>query len=131
MKQTKTQHEAKPHFLDNKVNTLFLILGGFFIANAIIAELIGIKLFSVEGVLGIPAFNWTIFGVEGIGLTMTAGVIIWPIVFIMTDIINEYFGIRGVRFLSFLTVDLIIYVFVAVLVAIVVFPDAWWQFESG
>ena len=131
MNKTNTKQGSKPHFLDNKVNVLFLILGGFFVSNAIIAELIGIKLFSVEGILGIPSFDWTILGVENLGLTMTAGVIIWPIVFIMTDIINEYFGIRGVRFLSFLTVGLIIYVFIAVFIAIIVVPDPWWQFESG
>ena len=119
------------NILSNKVNRLFIILGGFFIANAIIAELIGVKLFSVEGILGIPSFNWRIFGVENLGLTMTAGVIIWPVVFIMTDIINEYFGIRGVRYLSYLTVSLIIYVFIAVLIAIWVAPDTWWQFTSG
>lgn len=117
--------------IQNKQTRLFLYLGGFFIANAIIAELIGIKLFSVEAVLGFAPFDWTIFGVEHIGLTMTAGVIIWPVVFLMTDIINEYYGSRGVRFLSILTVILILYVFLAVLIAIWVSPNTWWQYESG
>ena len=117
--------------LSNKVNRLFFILGGFFIANAIIAEIIGTKLFSVEGLLGIDRFDWTIFGVENIGLTMTAGVIIWPVVFIMTDIINEYFGQKGVRFLSNLTAVLIIFVFIAIFTAIHVTPDLWWQNQSG
>ena len=117
--------------LSSKVNKLFFILGGFFIANAIIAELIGIKLFSVERLINIAPFDWTIFGVEHIGLTMTAGVIIWPIVFIMTDIINEYFGQKAVKFLSYLTVGLIVFVFVAVFMAIWVAPDLWWQNTSG
>lgn len=117
--------------LSKKQNKLFIILAGFFIANAIIAELIGVKLFSVEAILGIPSFNWTILGVDGLGLTMTAGVIIWPVVFIMTDIINEYYGMRGVKFLSFLTVGLIAFVFVVLFIAMWVAPDAWWQFESG
>ncbi len=117
--------------LSKKENRLFLILGGFFITNAILAEMIGVKLFSVEGQLGIDPFNWTILGVENIGLTMTAGVLIWPIVFIMTDIINEYYGIKGVRFLSFLTVVLIAFAFVVLFMAIHVAPDQWWQFESG
>ncbi len=117
--------------LTSKVNRLFFILGGFFIANAIIAELIGSKLFSVERVLGLQPFSWTILGVENIGLTMTAGVIIWPVVFIMTDIINEYFGKRGVRFLSYLTVGLIVFSFVAIYIAIHAAPDLWWQDVSG
>jgi len=111
--------------LKSKANRLFLILGGFFIANAIIAELIGSKLWSVERLLGRESFDWTIFGVENIGLTMTAGVIIWP------DIINEYFGRRGVKFLSYLTVGLILFSFAVIYLAIHVAPDLWWQNESG
>ncbi len=117
--------------LSSKANRLFLILSGFFITNAILAELIGIKLFSVEGLLGISSMNWTIFGVENIGLTMTAGVIIWPVVFLMTDIINEYFGKKGVKFLSYLTVGLILFAFGVIYLAIYVSPDLWWQNESG
>jgi len=117
--------------LSKKENKLFLILGGFFITNAIIAELIGVKLFSVEEIFGMESFDWTIFGVEHLGLTMTAGVIIWPVVFIMTDIINEYYGMKGVRFLSFLTVGLISFAFLAIALAIWVAPDSWWQFQSG
>lgn len=117
--------------LSFKANRLFLILGGFFITNALIAEMIGSKLFSVERLFDLQPLNWTLFGVENISLTMTAGVIIWPVVFIMTDIINEYFGKRGVRFLSYLTVGLIIFAFIAIYIAIHVTPDLWWQNESG
>lgn len=53
---------------------------------------------------------------------MTCGVLIWPIVFILTDIMNEYFGIRGVRFISFLTVVLILFAFSVVFIAIQVPP---------
>jgi queuosine precursor transporter len=38
--------------------------------------------------------------------------LLWPVVFIMTDTINEYYGMKGVRFLSFLTVGLIAYTFI-------------------
>jgi uncharacterized integral membrane protein (TIGR00697 family) len=48
---------------------------------------------------------------------MTAGVILWPFVFIMTDIINEYFGKEGVRKLSYLTVIMLIYSFIMVRLA--------------
>ncbi len=119
------------NILSSKANRLFIILAGLFITNALVAEMIGTKLFSVEGVLGLDTFDWSILGTKNIGLTMTAGVIIWPVVFIMTDIINEYFGKKGVRFLSILTVVLILFAFIAIFIAIHVTPDQWWQYESG
>lgn len=106
------------HILARKEVQLFLILGGFFICNALIAELIGGKLFSVEKLLGMQPLNWSLFGQSNLSLTMTCGVLLWPIVFIMTDIINEYYGMRGVRFLSYLTVGLICYAFAMIYFAI-------------
>lgn len=108
-----------------KENILFIILGGFFIANAIIAEFIGVKIFSLENTLGTDPLNWDIMGIKG-NLDFTAGVLLWPIVFIMTDIINEYFGKRGVQLLSFLTVFLISYAFLMVYGAIYLAPADWW-----
>lgn len=119
------------HFLNDKVNRLFLILGGFFIANALVAEFIGVKIFSLERTLGFDPLNMTLFGVEGLGFSLTAGVLLWPVVFVMTDVINEYYGAKGVRFLSFLTVGLISYAFVMVFLAIWINPDDWWQNVSG
>lgn len=109
----------------NKGNILFIILGGFFVANAIIAEFVGVKIFALEKTLGINPFNWNLFGQEG-SLNFTAGVLLWPVVFIMTDVINEYFGRRGVRLLSFLTVGLIIYAFFMVYMAIGLAPADFW-----
>ena len=119
------------HFLSKKINKLFLILGGFFIANALVAEFIGIKIFSLEKTLGFDPMNLTVFGVDGLGFSLTAGVLLWPVVFIMTDIINEYYGQKGVRFLSYLTAGLISYAFVMVFLAIWIAPDSWWQDISG
>lgn len=118
-------------FLSNKVNRLFLVLGGFFVANALIAEFIGVKIFSLEATLGFTPFNWTILGVDNLGFNLTAGVVLWPIVFVMTDVINEYFGEKGVRFLSYGAVGLILYSFLMIYMAIQLTPNEWWQFESG
>ncbi len=115
----------------NKVNILFLLLGGFFITNALVAEFIGVKIFSLEALLGIPPMNWKIFGVDGLGFNLTAGVILWPVVFVMTDVINEYFGQKGVRYLSWMTVGLIVYAFFIVYIAIEVPPNEWWKSQSG
>ncbi len=115
----------------HKANKLFILLGGFFIANAVIAEFIGVKIFSLESTFGFKPFDWSILGVDGLGFNLTAGVLIWPVVFIMTDVINEYYGKKGVRFLSNLAVGLILYAFLMVYLAIVVAPNDWWQNESG
>lgn len=91
---------------------LFVLLAGFFVANAIIAELMGVKIFSLERTLGFAPVDWTLFGQTGLAFNLSAGVLLWPIVFVTTDLINEYYGPRGVRFLSWLTVGLIAYGFV-------------------
>ena len=44
----------------------------------------------------------------------------------MTDVINEYFGRRGVRFISLLTVGLILYAFLFAYLAIGLAPASWW-----
>ncbi len=110
---------------------LFLILGGFFIANALVAEFIGVKIFSLEESLGFEPFSFSFFGVDGLGFNLTTGVLLWPVVFIMTDVINEYYGQRGVKLLSYLAVGLIVYAFVIIFLAIRLSPNEWWAFESG
>ncbi|MEL6389003.1 MAG: queuosine precursor transporter [Bacteroidota bacterium] len=117
--------------LTNKVNRLFLLLGGFFISNALVAEFIGVKIFSLERTLGIQPMGWTIFGVEGLGFDLTAGVVLWPIVFVMTDVINEYFGQHGVRTLSYAAIGFILYAFLMIYMAMGLTPNEWWQYQSG
>jgi uncharacterized integral membrane protein (TIGR00697 family) len=104
---------------------LFIVLAALFVANAIIAEFVGVKIFALEATLGLAPFDWNLFGQTG-SLSFTAGVLLWPIVFVMTDVINEYFGRRGVRFISFLAVALICYAFLFAYLAIRLAPAAWW-----
>ena len=111
--------------LFNKSKLLYIILLAFFVCNAIVAEFIGVKIFALEDTLGLDSFNWQLFGQEG-SLNFTAGVLLWPVVFIMTDIINEYFGKRGVRIASYLAAGLIAYAFAMIYLAIQLAPAAWW-----
>lgn len=97
-----------------KESKLLLALGTFFVANAILSEFIGVKIFSVEGTLGLKHFNINLLGVPNLSFNMSAGVLTWPLIFIMTDIINEYFGVKQVRFLSVLTSILIAYAFIII-----------------
>lgn len=110
----------------DKKRTLFLVLASFFVANAILAEFIGVKIFSLESTLGLPDANISLLGIENLSFNLTAGVLLWPIVFIFTDIINEYYGRKGVKFLSFLTAGLIAYAFLMVFISIELSPSSFW-----
>lgn len=90
----------------SKKQKLYLVLCGLFITNAIIAEIIGAKIFSVEETVGVAPVNIQILGFT-LDFNMTAGALNWPFVFIISDVINEYFGVKGVKRISYLTAGLI------------------------
>lgn len=108
-----------------RAQRLFVVLAGFFVANALMAEFIGVKIFSLEGTLGVAPLGWNLFG-EARDLNLTAGVLLWPVVFIMTDIVNEYFGRRGVRLISWIAAFTIAWAFLFAYAAIALAPAAFW-----
>lgn len=114
------------NILENKATRLFVILGAFFVANALIAEFIGVKIFSLEKTLGLEALDISLFGIEHLSFNLTAGVLLWPFVFVLTDIINEYFGMKGVRMLSYIAAVLISYAFVMFYFGIKIMPADFW-----
>lgn len=116
---------------EGKLTRLYVALACIFVCNALVAEMVGGKIFSVEETLGYEPLSITIAGVQGLGFNMTAGIFLWPVVFVMTDIINEYFGVRAVKFLSYLTVGLIAYAFVMIYGTIHLTPNQWWDLQSG
>lgn len=83
----------------SKKDTVYVVLAGIFITNAVVAELIGGKLIHVGSAV------------------MSIGILPWPVVFVTTDLINEYFGEKGVRKLSLITACLIAYTFVLLFLA--------------
>jgi uncharacterized integral membrane protein (TIGR00697 family) len=97
----------------HKKQQLYLVLSGIFLVNALLAEIIGVKIFSVEKT----------FGLTG---SLSAGVLVWPVVFIGTDVINEYFGRKGVLRITWLTVGLILYAFLVILGTTKLAPAAFW-----
>jgi uncharacterized integral membrane protein (TIGR00697 family) len=110
--------------------TLFLVLSALFLTNALLAELVGVKIFSAENTFGFPK-DWLRLGSWTLEFNLTAGALIWPIVFITTDVINEYFGPKGVRKISFLTAGLIVYAFILIfLVTRLVPADFWLQLNA-
>ncbi len=112
---------------EKRRTNLFLVLSGIFVANALLAELIGVKIFSAEAIFGLPGAQLPVLGGTKLDFNLTAGVIIWPVVFITTDIINEYFGKAGVKKVSVLTVLLILYAFLVISLVTGLPPAPFWQ----
>lgn len=110
----------------SKKTNLFIILGSIFLTNALLAEIIGVKIFSAEKTLGFSPVNWSFFGEYILDFNLTAGAVIWPVVFITTDIINEYFGKKGVKKISFITAGLITYAFFIISLVTALVPADFW-----
>lgn len=109
-----------------KKHHLFIILAGIFITNAIVAEIIGVKIFSGEALLGLPPAQISLLAGMKLDFNFSAGVVIWPIVFVVSDIINEYFGKSGVKKVSIITACLIAYTFVIIYFTTTLPPAAFW-----
>lgn len=118
--------ETATKVYQSKKTNLFIILSGIFLTNAILAEIIGVKIFSGEMAVGVTPVNWVFFGDYVLDFNLTAGAVIWPIVFITTDIINEYYGKKGVRKISFITAGFIGYVFIIILLVTQLPPADFW-----
>ena len=83
-----------PEHDPSRRDRVFVVLAGIFVTHALLGEMTGGKLI----VLG--------------GFTMSIGVIPWPAVFVTTDLVNEYYGPKAVRRLTWLAMGLIAYAFV-------------------
>ncbi len=112
--------------LSKKKQNIFLVLAGFFVCNALIAEIIGVKIFSLEALLHLPPAQIDLFLEIPLDFNLTAGVIIWPVVFIITDVINEYFGKSGVKKITYLTAFLITYAFGIIWIITKLPPADFW-----
>lgn len=112
-----------PH--TTKRQRLFVVLSAIFLTNALIAEVIGVKIFSAEEALGFPPAQLPLFGYR-MDFNLTAGVLLWPFVFITSDLINEYFGRKGVKIISYLTAICIAYAFLMIFISIHLPPSKWW-----
>ena len=112
--------------LKHKPTKLFLSITAFFVANALIAECIGGKIFSLEKVFGVQPANLTLLGQPGMSFNLTCGVLLWPLEFVITDIVNEYYGPKAVRRISIIAVALISYAFLMFFLAIKIPPADFW-----
>jgi uncharacterized integral membrane protein (TIGR00697 family) len=110
----------------NRNQQLYLILSAIFLTNALVAEFAGVKIFSLEKLLGLMPAQLPFFGGQKLDFNLSVGVVIWPIVFIVSDLIYEYFGRAGVRRISFITAAMIAWAFLIVLAGTAVPPAGFW-----
>src|SRR5690606_30290152 len=78
--------------------------------------------------------NFTLFGETGLSYALTAGVILWPLEFVLTDVVNEYFGIKAVKRISYIAVGLIAYAFIMFYLSMGLPPTDYWlssQVDKG
>src|SRR3979409_1661474 len=118
------------NILKDKPTKLFVIFTAFFVANALIAECIGTKIFSLEKLFGANPSSFSLFGANNLSISLTCGVLLWPLEFIMTDIVNEFYGPKAVRRISYIAVGLISYAFLMFYLAIKIPPADFWR-SSG
>jgi uncharacterized integral membrane protein (TIGR00697 family) len=88
---------------------LFLTLAGLFITALVVGDIIGGKLYQLH--LG------------GFDLTISVGMIPFPVVFLLTDLINEFYGQRAAKIVTFVGFGMAWFT-IAVLFAAVAVPWA-------
>ena len=115
------------NILKDKPTKLVLAFTAFFVANALIAECIGGKIFSLEQLFGFNPVSFRFFGQDNLSFNLTCGVLLWPLEFIMTDIVNEFYGPKAVRRISITAVILISYAFLMFYFSMSVPAAGWWK----
>lgn len=76
-----------PPHQSGAAQTLYLWLSAFFVTALLLANITGVKLFRLElDVLG-----------RTVPVDHTAGMLSFPITFLLTDLLNEFYGRRGAR----------------------------------
>ncbi|HUF09654.1 MAG TPA: queuosine precursor transporter [Rhodothermales bacterium] len=98
---------------------LFVVCSAVFLTALVIAEATASKFFTA---FELP-FTITILGQEFTRVIMTAGVLAFPVTFIVTDVMNEYYGKKGIRFVTLVGMAMIIFEFLLLQLAMAVPVD--------
>lgn len=96
-----------------KKQWLLVVLIGLFITSIVTAELISNKLINIP-------ISFSVFGLQVGPFQTIVGALPWPIVFLLTDLINEFYGARTMRIISWITALLILFCFVVIQVAVAI-----------
>ncbi len=101
-------HADAPHALTGP-QSVYLWLSGLFVASLLIADITGVKLFQFR----LGAFT----------IQHTCGMLTFPVTFLLTDLVNEFYGKRAARRLVWLALSMGLFVFVVVNIALAM--PAW------
>lgn len=91
----------------DRTQQLYVYLAAIFVAALILGDLIGGKAFAVQMPLGPWRYEQPI----------SVGLFAFPVTFLLTDIVNEFYGRRGARFLTLLGMWMAIFAFAVLNVA--------------
>lgn len=104
----------RPAFRLDRPLKLLLLSAAIFLTALVVGEATGSKFFTL---LKLP-FAITIFGVRFTEVIMTAGVIAFPVTFIFTDLLNDLYGKRVIRFVTLVGMAMIIFQFIILQISI-------------
>lgn len=95
---------AEPHAL-SRAQSAYLWLAMVFIASLLVADIVGIKLFRIP--LPFPVLGFD-------AIEHTCGMLTFPVTFLLTDLVNEYYGARAARRLTYLGLAAALFVFAVI-----------------
>jgi len=96
--------EATPFVMDTRAR-VYLWLSGLFITSLLLANIVGVKLFRFELEV---SNDWTI------PIEHTAGMLPFPITFLLTDLLNEYYGKKAARRVTWVAFGMAAFAFVLI-----------------
>ena len=99
-----------------RAQKVYVVCAAVFLTALVIAEATAGKFFTV---FDLPVAV-SILGMEFTSVVMTAGVLAFPITFIVTDVMNEYFGRAGIRFVTLLGLGMVAFEFLLLQAALAV-----------
>lgn len=73
---------------------VYVWLTAFFVSCLLVADLIGVKLFRIPLGFSVPV-PWSDTPIDAV--THTCGMLTFPVTFLLTDLLNEYYGAKGAR----------------------------------
>ena len=105
-----------PPYVLSRPQRVYVACAAVFLTALVIAEATAGKFFTAVQ-LPTPI---TILGERFESVVMTAGVLAFPITFIVTDVVNEYFGRAGIRYVTYLGLGMVAFAFVILQAALAV-----------
>lgn len=109
----KPEVEETPNYRLDRPQKLLLVSSAVFLTALVVAEATGSKFFTL---FKLP-FTVTILGVQFTEVIMTAGVIAFPVTFIFTDLLNDLYGKRVIRFITLVGMAMILFEYAILQVA--------------